>query len=323
MKELSIREPLAYHLLTQDLKNNRLSQCYLFTGENSPLKQEMAENFAAAILAGKQEWLSSTDDFLHRVKNHKHFDFYFLSGREESLKSEKIEELQKELWKTALEKGASRKVFIIDNIDNASIKVYNQLLKFIEETPGDSTFGILLTDNVDSLLPTITSRCVRVPFRFSSYLLTSSRYQEYGFEKEESYFLSFAYPQYKEIELNDVNYLAAMDAREMTLASLIDDVEYIPYYLQHCFAPAFKSEEEKKGDFKEASRLYLMMLSLLCKEALAPSLLFPTEKLKNIHSFGAEALYDLCEEMLEILPTVDTKLLLDRFAYRLFCIGGK
>lgn len=59
--------------------------------------------------------------------------------------------------------GGGKKVFIIDDISDASLPALNSLLKVLEEPPGN-TFFILITNKEVSLLQTIVSRCWRVEF---------------------------------------------------------------------------------------------------------------------------------------------------------------
>ncbi|MFC2061803.1 DNA polymerase III subunit [Elusimicrobiota bacterium] len=59
--------------------------------------------------------------------------------------------------------GFGKKIFIIDDVSEASTEALNCLLKVLEEPPED-TFLILITSKEEWLLPTIKSRCQRVGF---------------------------------------------------------------------------------------------------------------------------------------------------------------
>ncbi|MBN2406808.1 MAG: AAA family ATPase [Elusimicrobia bacterium] len=59
--------------------------------------------------------------------------------------------------------GRSSKVYIIDDISEASTEALNCLLKVLEEPPA-GTFFILVTSRIQALLSTITSRCQRLEF---------------------------------------------------------------------------------------------------------------------------------------------------------------
>lgn len=60
------------------------------------------------------------------------------------------------------------KVYVVNNIDNATIQAQNKLLKILEE-PNPNVFFIINATNLDSVLPTVKSRCKIMtiePFNF-------------------------------------------------------------------------------------------------------------------------------------------------------------
>jgi DNA polymerase-3 subunit delta' len=56
-----------------------------------------------------------------------------------------------------------RRVIVIDPADALNVQAQNALLKTLEEPPDDTTL-VLVSATPDELLPTIRSRCLRVPF---------------------------------------------------------------------------------------------------------------------------------------------------------------
>lgn len=58
---------------------------------------------------------------------------------------------------------SDNKVFLVDPIDSMTIAAANSLLKILEEPP-PNTFLILIAENHQHLLPTITSRCQKLNF---------------------------------------------------------------------------------------------------------------------------------------------------------------
>ena len=57
----------------------------------------------------------------------------------------------------------ARKVYILTEAERMNLEAANCLLKTLEEPPAESVL-ILLTTNLDALLPTIRSRCQIIPF---------------------------------------------------------------------------------------------------------------------------------------------------------------
>lgn len=76
------------------------------------------------------------------------------------------------------------KIYIIDQADLMTVQAQNAILKTIEEPPAYAII-MLLTENADTLLPTITSRCVMLKLRnikdtlIKKYLMESLEVPDY------------------------------------------------------------------------------------------------------------------------------------------------
>ena len=79
------------------------------------------------------------------------------------------------------------KIYIIDHADIMTPQAQNALLKTIEEPPKYAVI-MLLTENAETLLPTITSRCVRLKLRYikdtliKKYLMETMEIPDYKAE---------------------------------------------------------------------------------------------------------------------------------------------
>ncbi|MBD0363561.1 MAG: DNA polymerase III subunit delta', partial [Coleofasciculus sp. C3-bin4] len=76
------------------------------------------------------------------------------------IRLEQIREITQFLGRSALE--ASRKVVVLEQAETMAEAAANGLLKTLEE-PGRATL-ILIAPSTESLLPTLVSRCQRIPF---------------------------------------------------------------------------------------------------------------------------------------------------------------
>jgi DNA polymerase-3 subunit delta' len=81
--------------------------------------------------------------------------------REKEIKIEKIKNIEKEFSLTSFENGY--RTVIIRSAQKMNIAAQNALLKTLEEPPSKSVL-VLVTENENSLLPTIVSRCQIVRF---------------------------------------------------------------------------------------------------------------------------------------------------------------
>ena len=78
-----------------------------------------------------------------------------------------------------------RRFVIIDPADAMNPQAQNALLKTLEEPPDDTTL-VLVASNPDALLPTVRSRCARVPFAPLPDALVAQRLVAAGLAPEEA-----------------------------------------------------------------------------------------------------------------------------------------
>jgi DNA polymerase III subunit delta' len=79
------------------------------------------------------------------------------------IKKEQILALQEEFSKTSLVSG--KRVYVIEDIELISTSAANSLLKFLEEPNSSSTYGFLLSEHIEQVLPTILSRAQKVTLK--------------------------------------------------------------------------------------------------------------------------------------------------------------
>ena len=162
---LALQQPVVYQILDNALKKESLSHCYLFAGPRGTLKQETAFLLAQSVICSHKTDGWACEECLEciRVRENNYVDLIYLDGSKGLLKIEHINTIQNQFSQTAVE-AAGKKVFIINDCENMTLKAANSLLKFIEE-PSDNVTGIFITSQIDRLLPTIVSRCQKVSFK--------------------------------------------------------------------------------------------------------------------------------------------------------------
>lgn len=260
---LKEKEPIAYLSLKNDLVSNRLTHSYLLYGELNPLKIEVAFLLAQSIIEAKNDFACETCTTCKRIKERKYFDVIYIDGYEKSIKKEDIEYITDQFSRTSLEDG-NKKVYIISNINNSSPKVLNMILKFMEEPTNSDTYGIFISDNIDGLLPTVVSRCQKIPFVTKDFSSVIKDYMKVGFEEIDAYLLSNIKHQFDNtLDLNDEKYLSAKEYVYKTI-DYLNDVNYIPILFYKEFYPSVN-----KDDFKETSDLYLDMMIIMLQDAIS------------------------------------------------------
>ena len=257
---LKAKEPIVYLSLLNDLRNNHLANCYLLYGDVNPLKKETAFLLAQSIIENKNDYACETCNTCLRIKDNKYFDVIYIDGYKESIKKETIEDMMEQFSRTPLE--GAKKVYIIDNINNASIKVDNMLLKFMEDNSSNNTYGILISDDIDSLLDTIISRCEKIPFSKHDFTFLVKEYEKKGFDSQDSYILSNIKHDTSDVLLNDEAYLCAKEYAFKTIDCL-DNKEYMPILFSREFYNCVN-----KDLFKKCSDYYLDIMILMIEDSI-------------------------------------------------------
>ena len=175
-----IGQPRARSLLTAALAGDRLHHAYLFAGPPGVGKETAARAFAAALLC-RQGGVDACGacDACARVGRGVHPDLVTvlpeteaiargLLAREDlshapsrELKIEQIRRLEAGLALPPLE--GPRRAILLLGADAMNVPAQNAFLKTLEEPPAGNVI-VLVAAAADRLLPTIRSRCVRVPF---------------------------------------------------------------------------------------------------------------------------------------------------------------
>ncbi len=310
--ELLTKEATAYRLLKNSLLHKRVSHSTLFSGERSTLKIEAAYLYAASILAGTDDFIDEDSPLYRRIRQGNHIDFIVIDGYRSSIKTEQIEDLQEEFAKTAAE-STGRKVYLLLNINNTSPKALNSLLKFMEE-PKEDTYGILLTDKREDLLPTIVSRLTDIPFRMRDDSVYEDLYLEEGIDAVDAHLLSrIHHSVLKEEERDTEAYEKARELTEHMIASLED-----PYDLPVLFYTEFYPFS-KSAWFKKASDLVVDIMIVMLEDAISgsgPDDEVYQDQLEKLRTFGAAKLMEIFEEAKDsFLTNADRRLLFDGIAF--------
>lgn len=109
----------------------------------------------------KEELLEVINKFIFKSEKniYENPDLYILTKENDNINADSIKELIKNLSTTS--QFNNKKVYIIDESEKLNDKIYNSLLKTLEEPP-QGVYAILLTNNMDSVKPTIISRCQKI-----------------------------------------------------------------------------------------------------------------------------------------------------------------
>jgi DNA polymerase-3 subunit delta' len=155
------RHPHARSLLGPVMADGgKASHAYLFHGPGGAGKRAAARALAAQLLA---EGATDPAGARARALSGAHPDLTWVapSGAHEILVGDIAEPVVAASARTPFE--ASRRVFVIERVDELGDEAANRILKTLEEPPGFAHL-VLITDRLAEVLPTIRSRCQLVRF---------------------------------------------------------------------------------------------------------------------------------------------------------------
>jgi DNA polymerase-3 subunit delta' len=148
--------------LRNAMRNGRLAHAYLFLGKEGIGKRLVALNLAKALNCprGNEGSCDECPSCL-KIDGLHHPDVLLVGPQGQWIRIDQIRDLQRELNHRPYE--GKRRVCILTHSERMRQEAANALLKILEEPPLHTVL-ILLATNADLMLPTITSRCQRIPF---------------------------------------------------------------------------------------------------------------------------------------------------------------
>lgn len=158
-KNIIGHEQIIQHM-SAALKSKKISHAYIFEGPNGSGKNMLATAFAAAMEceAGYGDSCGMCRS-CHQMETGNQPDVKRLTHEKPMTIS--VDDVRRQINADMLIKPYSSKykIYIVDEAEKMNEQAQNALLKTIEEPP---EYGIimLLTNNLDAMLPTILSRCI-------------------------------------------------------------------------------------------------------------------------------------------------------------------
>lgn len=178
---LFANQPKVVELINNSFKNNRLSQTYMFYGEKGTLKMDAALYLASLILCENNNACGKCSE-CKKIERLSNPNIFIISAETDTIKKEQIDQLEHEF---SLKSDSSR-VFIIRDIDKATLSASNSLLKFLESM-NESTYGILLTENINQVIATVKSRSILVHFVPKNKMIIKKYLEERGATSDDAF----------------------------------------------------------------------------------------------------------------------------------------
>lgn len=150
--------------LQKGIQENKVSHAYIIAGEKGSGKRLLANIFASTLQCEKGSIQPcGTCKSCMQVEGGNQPDIIYVTHEKASLG---VDDIRQQVNNDVAIKPYSsvRKIYIIPDGEKMTEQAQNALLKTIEEPPEYAVF-LLLTENVNTFLPTILSRCVTLQLK--------------------------------------------------------------------------------------------------------------------------------------------------------------
>lgn len=158
------KQPEISEMFANLMAKNLLQHAYIFEGVSGTGKYDMAKWVAQGLFCqnvSAEHYPCLECNQCKRIELEEHPDVITIEPDGLSIKVDQVRAIKEEFSKGGME--TRRKILIIQDMDKMTTNAANSLLKFIEEPEGEFTM-MLLTTEVQQLLPTIVSRAQVVHF---------------------------------------------------------------------------------------------------------------------------------------------------------------
>ena len=300
------QEQLKEHLKSA-IRMNKVSHAYIINGERCAGKEFIAKIFAMALQceAGGEEPCGECHSCKQALSGNQP-DIIRVSH--EKPNSIGVEDIRTQINNDMAIKPYSspRKIYIINEGEKMTVQAQNALLKTLEEPP---EYGVILilTTNVNSLLPTILSRCVVLNMKpvedelVKKYLMEEMQIPDY----KADICVAFARGNIGKARL-----LAASEEFENIREDAVTLMKYIGEMEMHEIVAAIK----KIGEYKLEIGDYLDIISIWYRDVLlfkatndVNHLIFK-EEIQYIKKVAGKSDYEGIEKILDALEKAKNRL---------------
>jgi DNA polymerase-3 subunit delta' len=206
------------NILHSYLRNDNIPYSMLFAGAAAANTIGFATAFAKAIQCQERD-----DDFCGACRHCEEIDkeifpdLKIISPEGQFYKKEQIIFLKEDNYRRPM--SGKKKIFIVKDAQKMNENSANAFLKVLEE-PAESTMFILLTKNLNNLLPTIKSRCQILNFTLPTPEELKAFFLSKGIDESQAELLSYLGQSGME-DVVDGNYDDLMQKRDRSLDILV------------------------------------------------------------------------------------------------------
>lgn len=293
--------------LQNAIKTGKISHSYIFAGEPGSGKRLLAGIYAMTLQceAGGENACGKCESCKRAIgKNHPDI----IMVKHEKPNTISIDEIREQVVNDVDIKpySSSHKIYIIPDAEIMTPQAQNALLKTIEEPPEYAVI-MLLTSNIDGLLPTIRSRCVRLDLKVvddglvKKYLMEHLHIPDYQAEID----ASFAHGSIgKAKEAATSQEFAEITQKALKILKYADSMEV--YELTEAIKN-LSSEKQNINDYLDIFQFWFRDVLMFKATREIDNLVFKQE-INYIREQASQRSYENLEKILEALDKTKVRL---------------
>ena len=293
--------------LQNAIRLGKVSHAYLFGGEHGSGKKLLASLFAMTLQCqehGIEPCMKCAS--CKKALNKNHPDIINITH--EKPNSIGIDEIRDQLINDVGIKPyeSPYKIYIVNDADKLTLQAQNALLKTIEEPPAYAVV-MLLADNPDALLPTITSRCVILSLKpvgdrlVKDYLMDRMHIPDYQAEVQASFAQGNVgkakqmanSAEFTELTENALRILK--HSREMEVYELVDAIKIM------------SAEKQNIYDYLDLFTMWFRDVLLFKATKEVDNLVFK-EEINYIKERASVSSYEGLEQIIDAIHMADSRL---------------
>lgn len=294
------QEQLREHL-ENAVRAGKVSHAYIINGERNAGKEFIAKTFAMALQCENRQDVEPCGE-CHSCKqalSGNHPDIIFITHEKPGTIG--VDDIRRQINTDVAIKPYSgpKKIYIVSEGEKMTVQAQNALLKTLEEPPEYAVI-LILTDNVNTLLPTILSRCVVLNMK----PVRDAQIKEYLME-------NMGIPDYKADicvafargNVGKARLLANSEEFDKVKEEAITLLKYISEMELHEIVAAIKKINEYKFDVND----YMDILSIWYRDVLlfkathdVNHLIF-REEIQHIRKVADKSTYEGIERIIDAL----------------------
>ena len=293
--------------LQNAIKTGKVSHSYIFTGRPGSGKKLLASTYAMTLQCeAKGTEPCQKCDSCKKASGKNHPDIIFVTHEKPGTIT--IDEIRDQVIHDVAVKPyySEHKIYVIPDAEMMTVQAQNALLKTIEDPPEYAVI-MLLTSNIDALLPTIQSRCVRLDLKVvddrlvKKYLMERLHVPDYQAEIDAS-FAQGSIGKAKEAATSE-------DFSQMTQNALkvLKYVNTMEVYELSDEIKKLTEEKQNIGDYMDIFQFWFRDVLMFKATREIDNLVFKQE-INYIKEQASERSYENLEKILEALEKTKVRL---------------